>query len=347
MAKQLPVDSYLQRVASSNIRAGLQYEPRVWWDVFHWPQYSGQSLLDHEVFQNTERWPIRITHIVVNSMAVEPSGNLSVPEDDERYGHAFQLAFESHNEPYPRLQTPFSVLHNVAAAASPIAAPAVSVRRFRQPLVLGQRDVLEVDLKPERPLTSPNVEYYLVSVAFSGVGMLSRRPVTLPVKFDFQASQPPYNVSNTPGAPDNGFPYTTRRVQNTLHEPLELHEVSFVERLPSPVAGVTALENPSTRHWRFNVRHRGNSSGTPWMKGPEVSQDNLLPAALWGVDVGRGFIHELADTVAGPDGKLPGWLLEPGERLAGRADLFGMLGASLIGGNIAVGVALHGYAIIG
>lgn len=312
----------LLKIAARNVCDGVLYEPRLYCALFDFSDAESVTsiLAQPDIFRNGEQSPVRITHLVA-AVRYEPPEEQqpSFPPGDERAIQQYGMRVRAHDTFYMNPSyVPLPLWHNQVSAASDVVTRGQSSWRFAKPVIMGKRDTIEVKFALESPIPADSGTRR-VSVAFSGVGLYSRRPKQLYSYVDVTTA----NGISTVSLPSDQF-------RNTGAEPLEIYEMS------AAVAGLSLASDPvgEIRLGKLSVRLTGNGTNQRWTITQDTSVDDLVPASLWSLTSGRAVVHKLPG-----EGDDAGWLWQPGvglnielSNLTARADQ--------------IYVAAIGYAII-
>lgn len=289
-------NDYMYRLAERNEaeQDAKLCEPRVLFDNFYFDgtvQRVAQPT--QSVFRNGERFPYRITHLLMQ-MAYEADDGQSPVGGDEREVQRYGLRVKSHGTYYQNFQfTPLPLFANKPIAASDVATSAQATWRFDQPFVIGNRDTFSVDVQL---LVAPGSGSDRVTVSFQGVGLYSRQPKILTGTLEISdVSKHTIDVNS---------------YRNDGTEPMEIHTCIAHHAPPS------TTQNPvgNIRNVRIQIQANGNGTNQRWIIGPSALapgapaaldlSNGLMPAPLFGTAAGRAIVHRLP-------GK--GWLWYPGE----------------------------------
>jgi hypothetical protein len=299
---------YLVKLAAENLRAGRIEEPRVYFDSLTLQSDDVETASSPGVFINGEQFPVVITHLTAALRPFDATPNLYEERQIQRCG--LRLTF--HDSYYQAREfVPVPLWINKVVGAGDLVSQGVSSWVFDRPCVLSARDSFRVRVALESVPQSPR----LVTVSFTGTGMLSRRPYFLSSQTFLSDTTPRQLVTD-------GF-------RNDGAEPIAITDMSVhcgPEELDQVGAGdITQL--------RLQVRQVGNGTQADWFSGPTVPA--LLtecPATLAGVDTGRAAVHRFPGQ---------GLLWEPGEGI--NLDAVA-LAPSTVG--LQLGVALCGYLVV-
>lgn len=318
-------NDHLRQLAKKNQVTGLLYEPRMYYDVIRYTSSSdARQAGNPDIFRNGEKYPVRITHItaaVLPASAASPA--LSPAQGDERMVQRYNLRVRAHDDWYMQENfVPLPLWHNVVQAAGDVITRSTATYNLRYPLILGQRDTLEIETRLEEA-TSNGAR--TIGMSADGVGMMSRRPKRL--------------ASTTDRTTTDETTLDTDRFRNDGAEPMEIHSLTFQCSAEANDGDPTG----NIRQARCRIRHIGNGTNEWWMVGPigpSNDLDNHCPMVLLGKDVGRAIVHALPQTVEGPEGLAPGWLLEPGEGVTIETE------AVTTGREEPLAIGMLGYAIV-
>lgn len=275
----------LQRKAVCN---GLMYEPRILFDQFDFDGTNQIAFSHPDVFVNTERWPLHITHML--------SSMLYHDDQDERLIQRYGLRFVGHDTYYINPGAPdyplIPLYHNVVSAASDIVTMSQSTWDFMYPVEMGRRDVFQVEVQ----LIVASVTPSRIAVTFHGLGMLSRQPKLLSGYIDL--------TDTSPGVIDTDF------YRNDGLEPLFITKVTANIQPPAGQSDPTG----NIRNVRLRIKQNGNGTQQWWSRGPIITSPNdRAPEPLWGVTTGRAVVHKI------PGG---GWRWASGEGVNAQVQAF-------------------------
>lgn len=275
---------YLVKLAAGKLEEGILHEPRAYYDTIE-VLPAGELTQGHfDVFKNGEDFPVRITHMI-GALAYQTVG--AEPEvDDERNLQRIGLRMLFHNQYYMNDQLlPIPLWQNKCVATNDAYSFSSASWRFDVPFVLSARDTMLVEVG----LFEPDPEFAnLVTVAFTGVGLLSGRPYLLNGQASLETSQM-QQLQPVFFANDGSEPIVVTDV--TLHVAIPTSED------PDPTGDI--------RNVRCNIRQVGNGTNSTWCQGPSGDPlGELMPAPLWGMTTGRAVVHQFPGD---------GMVLEPGE----------------------------------
>jgi hypothetical protein len=186
--------------------------------------------------------------------------------------------------------------------------PAFSSYTFDRPVILSARDSLRVQVALESQPASPR----RVSVSFSGVGLLSKRPYFLASEVELSNEAPVI--------------LDTVDFRNDGTEPIALTDMVLHcgAEVEDPVGA------GDIRQLRVQIRQIGNGTGADWYIGPTSPVPlSQMPATLLGTTQGMAVVHQFPGD---------GLIWEPGEGIVVQGIA---LDQSAEGLNLAVG--LTGY----
>lgn len=271
---------YLVRLAAKNVAKGVIEEPRVYFDAFALLPNGVVSEGDRNTFINGEQFPVRVTHA---TFAIRPDYNEATGLD-ERQIQRMGVRFTFHDQYYQsRVFAPAPLWANKVVTGPVALAPSFSSHTFDRPVILSARDSLRVTIALEtQPQTGRTV-----SVSFTGVGLLSKRPYFLGSEVLVSDTAP--HVLNTADFRNDGA------------EPIALTD--WVVHCSADVADPVGAGD--IRQVRVQIRQVGNGTQADWCIGP-TSPAPLAqcPATLLGTTQGRAVVHRFPGE---------GLIFEPGE----------------------------------
>lgn len=284
MAEQLTEkqrDGVLKLFLEPRIAEGVIYEPRGYFDVLTIVADQPDNIVggDGASFYNGEAFPVRITHL---SFAVQTL------DADPRLIQRMRMRIRYHDAYYmSRFPSLIPLWANVITATPDIVAPGVSTWRFPFPLMLGQRDTIQVRVQDVEDTGTFERD---ISAAYWGVGTRSKRPYQLTMLA-------PRSID------DNGVhTLDATGFRNDGSEPVAVQGTAVQVNALSGANDQTGDSRP----FAVQMRQIGNGTNTDWFQGPQTPPWNGrgIPAALLGVTGGRAIVHELP---------YPGFLLMPGD----------------------------------
>ncbi len=302
----------LVNLAQEKIEAGIIHEPRAFFDTIDLNQDGLETFGHAEVFKNGEQFPIRLTHMTAAVGLLDQEGE----DADERQIQRLALRMVFHQQAYmnQELVVPVQQWANKnVAAAEPISA-ATSSWRFEFPFVLSTLDTLSVVVQAVRDDLNAQTAV-TVTVAFTGIGMLSGRP------HFFNGEVALSDAQRTT--------ITTTAFRSDGDEPVIVKDMTV-----NLSAGADAEEpTGDIRGVRLNIRQNGNGTNAFWFQGPAtLPGGELMPATLLGQQTGRAVVHKFPGN---------GLIWEPGE---GIDVITRALRPSAL--NQILNIALLGYVII-
>ena len=296
---------YMVKLAAKNVAKGVIEEPRAYFDSITLLPDGVVSNGDRNTFINGEQFPVRLTHATffVRPNYVEESGF------DLRAMQRMGVRFTFHDQYYQSREFKPLPLWATKVVTGPQAlTPSFVSHTFDRPVILSARDSLRVQVALESTSRSPR----RVSVSFTGVGLLSKRPY-------FLASE----------------------VELTNQAPTILDTVDFRNDGTEPIAltdmvahcGAEA-EDPigagDIRQLRLQCRQIGNGTGADWYIGPTSPAPlSQIPATLLGTTQGVAVVHQFPGD---------GLIWEPGEGIIVQG-----IALDATTENLNLAVALTGY----
>jgi hypothetical protein len=288
----MDANEIVKALTPENICRGVLYEPRILFDVVSFDGTQQFQTGNPDVFRNTERYPLRITHVLAGMLNVVADGQSPIG-GDERIVQRYGLRLRGHDTYYMNPNYPLLPLwNNVISAASDIVTQATSVWELPKPLYMGRRDVMECEvqlLTQPKNVAGQNTDE-TVAVAFHAIGLVSKEPKILTGQLV---------ISDT-----LAHTIPTDFYRNDGLEPLLITKV-VVNDAPN-----VSQTNPvgNIRNVRLRIRLNGNGTNQWWTRGPVVGSPNdRCPEPVWGITVGRSVVHEV------PGG---GWLWGSGEGIS-------------------------------
>ncbi len=299
---------YLVKLAAKNVCDGVIEEPRAYFDVVTLNNENQVTEGNPDVFINNEQFPIRLTHM---SAALIPDfAQTPTPGSfDERFIQRVGMRMTFHDQFYQSAQfVALPLWLNKCVAAADLVTQGSASVIFDRPLILSARDSMRVQVALGIAPTTPR----LVSVSFTGTGMLSRRPYFFGGDRELANANPVL------------LPLT--RYRNDGTEPIALTDMTVIcgAEQDDPVG------QGDIRFLNLQIRQVGNGTNADWYKGPSVPAPLArMPAVLNGYSTGRSIVHYFPGD---------GLIWEPGEGI----DIdWRALDAQAEG--LQVGVSLWGY----
>lgn len=288
MAKQLnPESDYVRKLALRNEKEAdaRLFEPRLFADTFVFDGATQLVMADPDVFRNGEKFPMRITHIIMAAQ-FEADDEQTPVGGDERVVQRYGLRIKAHDTYYQNaLSVPLPLWANIPVNASDVITRAQACWKLDRPVILGNRDTFEILVAL---LVAPETGTERVAVAVDGVGMYSRQPKRLTGYVDLSDILP--------------TPITSDSLRNDGTEPMEISTITL-QHTPA-----TAVSNPIGNIRNVRTRMRINGNGTNqwwnWTRPAPAVANQLIPANLFGLQTGRAIVHRLPGD---------GWLWMPNE----------------------------------
>jgi len=302
--------AWLLKEVTENIARGIIEEPRVFFDNILIGAAPVETVSGSDIFKNGEKFPIRLTHMLLGVNEV-PSSLPGTWDQDERFIQDIGVCLRFHNQYYQNPDfVPAPLWQNIVATATPLVAESTACWKFIRPVVLSARDTLQVSIGCINAPSSP----VPVNVTFTGVGVSSKRPYLFNGQFALS------------GTVMQIIP--TANFRNDGAEPVLLTDMTV------NVAGNLDSDDPEgdIRSIRVQVKQVGNGTSANWMVGPVNPPVLGVNAQYLGVYSGRVIVHRF------PGG---GLLWEPGEGIDVLAKRF--VGTN----NVSLGIALAGYIAVG
>lgn len=311
--------AYLQLLAETNPTNGVLYEPRVFFDFF---QINGlQEVQGHgEVFKNGEDFPIVITHLTAATSYLNQAAAAVL---DERLIQRQGLYLNFHDQYYMNAPqqlgggsviraAPIPTWANVPTGGPETLTRGTSSWRFAKGCILSVRDTFKVRVR----LYSVPAAPVPITVAFTGIGLLSRQP---------------YFWSATVNAADLGW-----RDMDVVPYANDGAEPVMVTDMVVQIQADTSAVDPTgdSRRVYVSVRQVGNGTGAEWFQGPinvatpgivnNLIPLNAVPAVNLGVKQGRAVVHQFPQPL----------IWEPGEGIT--ATVQGLVTGTTVNVNLAL-----------
>lgn len=267
------VDYVLRMSQRGVLRQGVINEPRAFYDEIVVNPNGTETAGSPGVFVNGEEFPVRLTHMLAAIRFLntdEPPPTIADPLLIQQIG--LRLVF--HNQFYMNPEfLPLPIWGNKTVALAQQIDGACSAWDFvanGQPFVLSARDTLQVQVQL-RDDAAPAVAVP-VTVAFTGFGMLSKRPYIL----------------NSQILLDDLAPITMNTVdyRNDGTEPIVVTDMMVnVGPAGAPRGNIDRVS--------LNVRQVGNGTNGDWFRGPTTPVAiNRMQATLCGLTSGRAIVHQ-------------------------------------------------------
>lgn len=289
-----PESDYVRRLAERNRKEGeaITCEPRLFADSFAFNGTLQRIMAQPDVFRNGEKFPLRITHIILAAQYAAEDQQTPVG-GDERIVQRYGLRIRAHDTYYMNaVPTELPLWVNKPVAAADVITRAQSCWHFDRPPILGNRDTMEIKVAL---LVDPGANNERVAVAVDGVGFYSRQPKRLTGYIDISdTAEHTLDVDN---------------FRNDGTEPMEIRSVTIHDTPP------TSVSNPvgNIRNVRCRMRINGNGTNQWWNWMAVNAATQLVPANLWGLSTGRAIVHRLEGD---------GWLWYPNEGVTPEVESF-------------------------
>lgn len=269
---------YMVKLAAQNVAKGIIEEPRAYFDAFTLLPDGVVSNGDRNTFINGEQFPVRLTHA---TFFVRPDGEGGL---DMRQMQRMGVRFTFHDQYYMGREFKALPLWATKVVTGPQAlTPAFSSYTFDRPVILSARDSLRVQVALESQPASPR----RVSVSFTGIGLLSKRPYFLASEVELSNEAPVI--------------LDTVDFRNDGTEPIALTDMVLHcgAEVEDPVGA------GDIRQLRVQIRQIGNGTGADWYIGPTSPVPlSQMPATLLGTTQGMAVVHQFPGD---------GLIWEPGE----------------------------------
>ena len=270
------VDYVLRMSQRGVLRQGVINEPRAYYDEIVVNPAGTETAGSPGTFVNGEEFPVRLTHMLAAIRYLDtdtPTPAVADPLLIQQIG--LRLVF--HNQFYMNPEfLPLPIWGNKTVALPQQIDSACSAWDFvanGQPFVLSARDTLQVQVQLRDAVAPANP--VPVTVAFTGFGMLSKRPYILNsrIELDDLAS----------------ITMNTVDYRNDGTEPIVITDmmvnVGAEEGAASPRGNIDRVS--------FNVRQVGNGTNGDWFRGPQTPiVINRMQATLAGLTTGRAIVHQ-------------------------------------------------------
>lgn len=267
---------WLVKLAEKNLREGIIEEPRLYYDFAEMPSSAPFTVpFTNNVFRNGEQFPVRITHMIATiapTFGGSPAGEFS----DERLIQHVALRMRWHDTDYmSSFFMPLPLWSNKVVGGAEATQQGSTSWVLDRPLILSARDSLRVQTQLVADADDPRN----VMMAFSGIGLLSKRP------YLFGSS--PITLEN-----DALTQIPSRGYINDGAEPVAITD------LTTQVTGVLTDANPAgdARRCCWGIRQIGNGTQSDWLIGPNgappaVVGNLFCPGSLLGISTGRSIVH--------------------------------------------------------
>lgn len=304
MATEREIDRLI-KLASKNLCEGVREEPRLLFDRvpldFTVPGSGGPNG-DFNSYVNGERWPLRITNLVLSLgqffegqpatvWPVDPSLPIQMLENVD-------LRIRHHDIYYMAEKfLPVPIWQNKVTSVPSQFGNAASSWTFDRPCIMSARDQMYVTVQALFDQVSlrnsgGGIPYEATAtLSFTGVGVQSQRPYFFGASVKLTDSRP------TIFAPGD--------LQNVGLEPVAITDMSFQTRVTALTEDGPVNVPSDVRAFALQVRQIGNGTNANWFGGPSTPTPlGFANASLIGVETGPAIVHRLPGD---------GILLEPGE----------------------------------
>jgi hypothetical protein len=270
------LDYVIQLAQGPTLELGVINEPRLYFDrVTLSSDSSVETQGTPDAIYNRELFPVRLTHMTAAvgwdfNVGLLPTAIQSV---------ALQLRY--HDQFYMNAQpVPVPAWANKVVAAPDVNSAAMSAWDFvasgSRPPILAKQDTFQVDVQCDDPAnTYVSAQTPLdVTVTFTGIGALSRRP------YLFSGTKSLTNVQTRQAISASNF-------RNDGNEPIIITDMTV---LVGAQMYQSVFQPGDVRRVSLNVRQVGSGTGSWWCSGPTTN--TLCPAALFGLTTGRAVVHQ-------------------------------------------------------
>jgi hypothetical protein len=299
-------DYVIELAKPLQIRSGVINVPRVYFDEIPLSAVAdGITVGTPGTLVNGEQFPVRLTRMVASIRYLTQAGLLANDIFLQRVG----LRMRFHDQYYMNPNFLPVPLWGNQCVAPPVPVGSNLAHwdfvKNGQPFVLSARDTLIVSVQLQDAANPSSA--VPVSVMFTGIGELSRRP------YMFSGSVDLDTVARTD--------LSTVDFRNDGIEPVVITDMTV---------SVSAQEDATTEgninRLRINVRQVGNGTNADWFVGPQTPPPPipLMQATLCGVTTGRALVHEFPG-----DGLI--WLPGVGITVENQARIAGMTAVLVIG----------------
>lgn len=277
-------DAWLIKLASDNLSRGIIEEPRAYYDEIEVSATTGIiTRSSPEVFQNGERFPVKITHMTCGIQYLTTEADPEVA--DERNIQRVGLGLRFHDQWYMNDRYIAAPLWATGVCTAPLqTSQSTACWRFDRPFILSSRDSLAVKVG----LIEGQDTAVPVTVAFTGIGIKSKRPY-------FFAGDTALTDTVMTSIPGGNY-------KNDGAEPVLVTDMTVNVAAPLGTLDPTG----DIRNLRIQVSQLGNGTNSSWFIGPRTIVPPLLGigAQNLGVYTGRVVVHRFP---------MDGLLWEPGE----------------------------------
>lgn len=331
-----PIDR-LVVLAAKNYCDGVREEPRIWFDQIPLDFSTlstddGTFNTDSDAYINGERFPVRITHMLVSlgeqydaetgALIIDPKLPMQLLEGVDlrvRKGDAYYMAEQFVAAPAWKTKV----------TANPIAFGDQGVSwTFDRPNILSARDTLIVTasaLMDQVQLVTTGLDFTArLTVSFTGIGVQSRAP---------------YFLSSSRTVTDSApVQFDTADLQNAGSEPIALTDMTFQQSIE--VDGGSTNEG-SVRAFSIQVRQNGNGTNANWISTPKPVPPGVplsrANASMLGLTAGPALVHAFPGD---------GWLVEPNQGFRVQARVRATAPSDIENTEIPVFVGFAGYIVV-
>lgn len=251
-------------LAKSNVCSGVIEEPRVFTPT-------------DGVFRNNEKFPVRITHLVMNP---QPSEGIHFAGTD------INIRMFDHTYLVRGLTLPAFLFANTVLGASDVITRNSAAWKFERPFILSSRDSMEVRIQ----VTSGIGEGRQVQVTFTGIGAQSKRPYFL--------------CGEATLTDTDAITMDVEQFRTDGTEPIVITDVVVTCGAYLDGEGLVGGDQGDISLVNINIRQLGNGTGQWWAS--TTGAVPMVPALLWGISSGTAIVHRFAGD---------GLIWEPGEGL--------------------------------
>jgi hypothetical protein len=269
-------------LARKNYCDGIIVEPRGMF-ITGEVDANGNLSVFPDTFMNGEDFPIRITHVTAAPAFLTTASAAQNPLTLQRIG----MRLMRHDQWYMNMDEPLTRIPlwiNKNTANIDITSRAQSSWRFDVPFILSAKDSMSVQVSLVQAPTPPGRRS--IVVAFTGVGLLSKRP---------------YFWAGT----RDGVTDTSQGVVSSVFFVNDGTEPVAITDMTCHVSSDNTANDATGNIYLGDVQisQIGNGTQANWFSSLDPTADPRCPMALLGLTTGRAAVHRLPGD---------GFLMEPG-----------------------------------